>query len=511
MSVDGATLPLVARRARSLADVSANPVQAVFCRVAIAHTVAAVLGAIDIFALLQWVLPLPARVDDLSINLVALAVYLPLSIVVGTWLGKRGARDAVQWLAEGRPATDAEKRRVLREPLRCALIDAAMWAGAAALFFVINLPSSVALAGYVAETILMGGATVCALNYLLCERLIRPVTALALADGPPQRTVGPGVKGRLVLAWLFATGVPLVALIWVAADVLAQRTEVGADQVAVTMLALSGAALVVGLVATILVAKSVSEPLTAVRKALRRVEAGDLDAKVRVIDGSEVGLLQSGFNRMAAGLQERDRLQDLFGRHVGEEVAREALERGEKLGGEIREAAVLFIDLVGSTAMAAKCPPDEVVGVLNRFFAVVVEVVGRHGGWVNKFEGDAALVIFGCPADHEDCAGAALAAARELPTKLALAVPGVQVGIGVSAGQVVAGNVGAEQRFEYTVVGDPVNEAARLCELAKTRPDRVLASEAVLRRAGARDGRWRLDEKVTLRGRSTPTRLVVPR
>src|SRR5439155_479110 len=122
-----------------------------------------------------------------------------------------------------------------------------------------------------------------------------------------------------------------------------------------------------------------AEPVSAVRRALGRVEEGDFDVDVEVDDASEIGLLQSGFNRMAAGLRERERLRDLFGRHVGEDVARAALDAGElALGGEVREVAVLFVDLAGSTAMAGKRPPEEVVSLLNRFFAVVVRR-GRRG------------------------------------------------------------------------------------------------------------------------------------
>ena len=149
--------------------------------------------------------------------------------------------------------------------------------------------------------------------------------------------------------------------------------------------------------------------------------------------------------------------------------------------------AVLFVDLVGSTALAARRPPTEVVALLNSFFAIVVEAAERHGGWVNKFEGDAALCVFGAPTATDDAAGDALAAARELRDRLAAELPELDAGIGVSAGRAVAGNIGAEERFEYTVIGDPVNEAARLCELAKKRPERVLASDAALERAG--DGR----------------------
>ena len=188
---------------------------------------------------------------------------------------------------------------------------------------------------------------------------------------------------------------------------------------------------------------------------------------------------------MVAGLRERDRVRDLFGRHVGEEVARSALggRSDGEMGGELRHAAILFVDVVGSTAFAATRDPHDVVETLNRFFEIVVEVVTMHGGWINKFEGDAALCVFGAPTEHPDAAGAALGAARELARRLATELDGLGAAIGLSAGEVVAGNVGAAQRYEYTVIGDPVNEAARLTELAKSRPSGVLASEPIVRQA----------------------------
>jgi adenylate cyclase len=208
-------------------------------------------------------------------------------------------------------------------------------------------------------------------------------------------------------------------------------------------------------------------------------------------------------------LAERERLRDLFGRHVGREVARAALAGDLAPEGHEREIAALFIDLVGSTSLAWQRPPGEVVNVLNAFFRVVVDVVDAHGGVVSQFQGDAALCVFGAPVSRERPACDALGAGRELRVRLAREVPQVSFGIGVSAGRAVAGCVGAEARFEYTVIGDPVNEAARLCELAKTRPHRMLASQAALESAGApEDARWRLGEAVTLRGRHAPTRLA---
>jgi adenylate cyclase len=254
----------------------------------------------------------------------------------------------------------------------------------------------------------------------------------------------------------------------------------------------------------------VAEPIRSVRAGLARIEAGEADVEVPVYDASEVGLLQAGFNQMAAGLRERERLRDLFGRHVGEDVAREALAGEIKLGGELRDAAVLFVDIVGSTRLAGETAPEQVVELLNEFFAVVVEVVESHGGWVNKFEGDAALCIFGVPTSDERCAANALAAARDLAGRLGRGgLP--PAGIGVSAGKVVAGNVGAPHRLEYTVIGDPVNEAARLTELAKDEVHRALASEAALTAAGdAESAHWRLGDAVRLRGRAETTRLARP-
>jgi adenylate cyclase len=285
--------------------------------------------------------------------------------------------------------------------------------------------------------------------------------------------------------------------------------SISREAVARPAIFLGALALGVGLLVTLLAARSVADPLTAVRRALARVEQGDFNVEVPVDDGSEIGFLEAGFNRMAAGLRDRERLQDLFGRHVGKEVAEAALRAGVELGGEVREVGVLFVDLVGSTSLAARRPPQEVVALLNRFFREVVDDAEAHGGWVNKFEGDAALCVFGAPAPREDPAGDALAAGRTMRARLEEHLSEVDAGIGVSAGPAVAGNIGAEERFEYTVIGDPVNEAARLCELAKQRPERLLASDAAVERARSEEAsRWTLGEANVLRGRDTPTRLA---
>src|SRR4051794_17086250 len=445
-----------------------------------ATIIANAVGALVVVVLAVFVLPTP-DLDDrghvLFVNLVAAAIYLGAAIAVGTTVGVRSLRAQLEWLREEREPDEEERRRTLTSPLRQLTINGVLWLVAAVLFSILNATYSGALAVMVGLTVLLGGVTTCATAYLLAERLTRPAFARALAYGVPERPVLPGVTTRALLAWALGSGVPLLGLTLVAILKLAGR-DVDANELATSALALGGVSLTIGLLVTWQAARSVADPVMSVRGGQRKVERGDLDAEVPVFDGSELGLLQAGFNRMAEGIREREELRDMFGRLVGEDVAREALERGIELGGEERDVAVVFVDLVGSTELASNKPPQEVVSLLNGFFAVVVEVVEEHGGWINKFEGDAALAVFGVPIPLDDGPGAALAAARALAGRLPEAVEELDAGIGVSAGRAVAGNVGSESRFEYTGIGDPVNEAARLCGLAEASGGRVLGAAA---------------------------------
>ena len=169
----------------------------------------------------------------------------------------------------------------------------------------------------------------------------------------------------------------------------------------------------------------------------------------------------------------------------------------------------MFVDVVGSTKLVTSRPAMEVVELLNRFFTVIVEEVDRHRGLVNKFEGDATLAIFGAPVALDSPEDDALAATRAIARRLKIEVPECPARIGVAAGEVVAGNVGAKERFEYTVIGEPVNEAARLAELARSEPSRALASAATIAAASEREQRfWRLGRPVRLRGYDERVRIA---
>jgi adenylate cyclase len=471
-------------------------------------------GALFVLLFTTFVMPDPPGLADPErvrlINTLVFSSYVVFGAPIGVAWGMRLFRPLRSFAGHERDPSDAERLAVLRGPLRLMAMQATLWGFGAVAWAAIDLAFSPLLALKVSMITLLGAITTCAVAYLLTERLLRPIAAVVMASrsAPPDGWFG--ITPRAMLAWALGTAVPLLGLVTTALSALVV-SGMSLTQLAVTILVLGGVALLVGFQITYIAARAVADPVRSVREGLARIERGDLEASVPVYDASELGRLQAGFNHMASGLRENERLRDLFGRHVGEDVARHALEHGSALGGEVCEAAVIFADLKGSTRLAATRPPGEVVALLNTYFGIVYEVVSAYGGLINKFQGDAALAIFGAPEPLDDAAGHALAAARTLSRRLRAELPQLHAGLGVSSGEVVAGNIGAERRLEYTVIGDPVNEAARLSDLAKSTHDRLLASATVVSAARSTEAaHWRLGNTVTLRGRPARTRLAAP-
>jgi len=436
--------------------------------------------------------------------------YLVLVMPFGAWRSVRTLRLGLRPLYEDRTPTPVELRGMLTVSARQMGWVGLYWTGAAVAMggasFALGLPAWVVARTVLA--ILLGGLTTCTLGFLLSERISRPLRVAGMAGAPPEHVLTPGIRLRLVATWAMGSGIPLLAI---ALGLLGGSTLDRWRLIALgATLALGG--LLAGGAAVLILASAIAGPLVELRRAMRRVRDGDLDVAVSVSDATEIGGVQAGFNEMVRGLQERERLRDLFGRHVGIDVARHALERSD-VEGETRTASVLFVDVVGSTALAEQRPPREVVAMLNAMFEAVVRVTADEGGLVNKFEGDAALCVFGAPVDQPDHALHACRAARHLHAALcevAQRHAGLRAAIGVSSGHVVAGNVGAEARYEYTVIGDAVNEAARLTEAAKGEAAGVLASAAAVESAGEETAHWLPHSTLQLRGRSRPTRVFVP-
>jgi adenylate cyclase len=198
--------------------------------------------------------------------------------------------------------------------------------------------------------------------------------------------------------------------------------------------------------------------------------------------------LRHQFEASIAAVSARDRVTNLFGQHVSPEVVERLLVEGADTSGDIRRVAVMFVDFRAFTAGARVRTPREVVERLDGAFAILVEILDRHGGIVNKFLGDGFLALFGAPIETPDAAQQAVAAAREMLAAMdevneASNWP-LRIGIGIHFGEVVAGNIGSPRRKEYTVIGDTVNFAARLEALNKEFNSQLLVSSAVCNALG---------------------------
>lgn len=464
------------------------------------------IGAGVVLVLSLFVLPTQSLNRASLVSLaIAVPTYVGVATVVGGFWGTITSLRGLRWALEGRTPTAKERRVALRTPIRLTLIQGALWTGGVVVFTGLALALQPDRALGTAFSIGISGLVVSTVAFLETEFALRPIAALSLTGQARRRRGMTGVQARLLLFWGIGTAAPVIGLA-VAAIVALSSDEMSKDRLAIIALALCGIVLVFGLLVTVLNARAVVAPITTVRLALERVGKGDFDGEVTVFDGTELGLLQAGFNDMVRGLREREALRDMFGRHVGKDVAEAAALGRVTLGGETRVVSVLFIDLIGSTAYATQRSPQDVVDTLNRFLGVVVAEVDRQGGFINKFMGDAALAIFGAPVAREDHALAALTAARAIAARLHEEVTEIEAGIGVGTGEAVAGNIGEESRFEYTVIGDSVNAASRLCDLAKTVPGHVLVAWDAVRQAPADEqAHWEPAGEHVLRGRSVPT------
>jgi class 3 adenylate cyclase len=272
-----------------------------------------------------------------------------------------------------------------------------------------------------------------------------------------------------------------------------------------------------GIALTILLARTLTRPLRDVVTALRQVEDGDLSVGVQARSGDEVGELEDGVNAMVRALRDRERIFQAFGRVVEPAVRDALLAGGGRRHGERRQVTVLFCDLRGFTSIAERTTPEEVVQTLNEFFGEMTTWVRQCGGFVDKFIGDAMLVVFGLfEQDGTPPRGAAVGlqcalGMRERLTALNArrsTIGGKPLAMAVSlhTGDVVAGTIGAEDRHDYTVIGDTVNVAARLQQHCKDRGHDLMVSAAVYE-AGRMDGvACAIDfrDSVTLRGRTEP-------
>jgi adenylate cyclase len=273
-----------------------------------------------------------------------------------------------------------------------------------------------------------------------------------------------------------------------------------------------GCALTAGLGLPLTVGTALSASLRPIRdldEGTERVAAGDYSRRLPVVQDDDLGVLAASFNRMQAGLAERQRLQAAFGTYVDPALAARLLEQGDDVfTGERRQVTVMFVDIRDFTPFAEANTAEDTVARLNALFEIVVPVVVDAGGHVNKFLGDGALTVFGAPDDLADHADAAVAAALLILRLVAERFGGaLRIGIGINTGLVIAGTIGGGGKLEFTLIGDTVNVAARVEQLTKTTGDAILLTDncvdaLVSPRSGLIDRGWH-----ELKGKSAAVRI----
>lgn len=220
-------------------------------------------------------------------------------------------------------------------------------------------------------------------------------------------------------------------------------------------------------------------PIRDLAEGTKRVAAGDYSQRLPVIQDDDLGALAASFNRMQAGLAERQRLQAAFGTYVDPALAARLLEQGDDVfTGERREVTVMFVDVRDFTPFAEANTAEDTVARLNALFEIVVPAVVDASGHVNKFLGDGALAVFGAPNDLADHADVAVSAAIKIQRLVAEQFDNdLRIGIGINTGVVIAGTIGGGGKLEFTLIGDTVNVAARVEQLTKTTGDAILLTQ----------------------------------
>jgi adenylate cyclase len=346
------------------------------------------------------------------------------------------------------------------------------------------------------------------LRFFMTELALRPVLAEVSRDLPDGADLG---RATAPLGWRLIVTLPVINVITGVVVVGLAAPDASLKTLGLGVVVALAVSFTISLGLSVLLLRSILEPIQDLQRGTDRVSAGDLSVRVPVLGTDETGRLAGSFNEMLAGLQERARLREAFGAFVDPGLADRVLAEGTVLEGEEADVTVLFVDIRDFTAFAERAPARDVVAQLNDFYEQVVPVLVGHGGHANKFVGDGLLAVFGAPERLHDHADRGVAAALAITEVVQRAFAGrLAIGVGVHSGPVVAGTIGGGGRVEFGVIGDTVNTAARVEAVTRETGDVVLVTDATLRRLRRDHGGFEPRGSVQLRGRSAGVRLHAP-
>ena len=241
-----------------------------------------------------------------------------------------------------------------------------------------------------------------------------------------------------------------------------------------------------GLALTITFMRLFTIPLKKLTAQTIKIKKGNYDSKLDIVSNDEMGILSDAFNDMTESIKDKEFMRTTFGKIVDPNVRDYLLKGNVALGGETRNVTIMFCDIRNFTAMSESMSPEKVVSLLNKYFTEMEKCISKNHGIINKYIGDAVMGIFGAPVKSENHALDAFNAAMEMRVALVALnkklegsdFPQIAFGIGLHSGDVLAGNIGAENRIEYTVIGDTVNTASRIESLCKSYQKDLLISES---------------------------------
>jgi adenylate cyclase len=426
----------------------------------------------------------------------SLALWLALW-AVGFVATRRMSAEIEGWYARLQAGAAPEevparvRQYVVNQPLILSAVSFGFWV-VAGLIFGGYLMRSVAV---FLTLVGLAGVLSVALALQVLELAWRPIVPVFIPDGKVSavKALRLSVFSRLLmfmlLVGLYPTGLLAGAALSHVSAMMATPMDPGATIAGLERLVAVyvGISVLFAVGMALSVTRAIVGPLRELRRAMDGVAHGDLDARVQVTTSDEIGALAERFNDMVAGLRRGQQVRQLLDQYVSPEVARQAVEAGADLGGRLARCSALFCDIRDFTPLTRQVEPARLIELLNAFMGAMIGVVVAEGGIVAKFGGDALMAVFGAPVSPAwDHAARAVRAALEMRRRREdlnrdlAGWPGVplRMGIGVATGEVVAGNVGAQERMEYTVIGDAVNLAARLQDATKDLGrDLIIAAE----------------------------------
>lgn len=236
--------------------------------------------------------------------------------------------------------------------------------------------------------------------------------------------------------------------------------------------------------------KTITAPILLLAEAANRISKGDFKISLKPRSRDEIGDLALTFNHMAQGLEERDKVKQIFNKFHNEAITKKLLAGEVKLGGEKLTATIFFSDIRGFTSLSESMPAEEVVVMLNEYMSRMVAIIHARKGVVDKYVGDAIMALWGVPITSPDDTENAVMACLEMRQELARlnelrisrGQPALKIGMGLNSGDVIAGNIGSEEKMEYTVIGDTVNVASRVESMTKEYGTDLLVSGSVFER-----------------------------